>query len=81
MMLCSSCHRRPARLPNQRYCRACHRAYMRDWRGPRRITRVAKARAWLTRGTYTNAQLAELLGVSRAYAAVLRGRAAQWHRP
>lgn len=72
MRLCAQCHRNPANSRTSSQCRQCHRAYMRQWRGPSRITHKAKARQWLRSGPRTTAQLAELLGISRQHAATLR---------
>lgn len=72
MRLCTRCHRVPTKYS---YCTTCHRDYMREWRGPARVTRKAKAQAWLASGyPYSNEELAILLGVSRQYAAVLKSR-------
>lgn len=72
MRLCTICHRMAANSATSSQCRACHRAYMRQWRGPARITHKARARAWLRSGARTTAQLAALLGISRQHAATIR---------
>lgn len=71
MRLCHICHRRPSNSRTSSQCRQCHRDYMREWRGPSKVSKKDKARAWL-KGGIDNRQLAELLGISRKHAATLR---------
>jgi hypothetical protein len=46
---CSKCGA-PRRKPGQRYCRACHAAYMRDWRARERSTRLHVCQVLAERG-------------------------------
>lgn len=65
------CHRRETNSRTSSQCRPCHREYMRQWRGPSKVSKKAKARAWLASGV-DNRQLAELLSITRQHAATLR---------